>query len=293
MILPPTSRARALALRPRARRVRGAQRREVLAAGVRARAPTRATTGRSASSCGRASALPASSARLAGSRERAARQARARGDPRLALRTGRTACAAAACRSRSCARRRTASISARSSRGCRAAGTRDKTHRTSRRAIYLDDLAAPRARLARRAADGLVLIGRRHLRSNNSWMHNSERLVKGPPRCTLLIHPDDAARARPRRRRARAKVVDRRAARSSCPSRSPTTMMPRRRQPPARLGPRPSRARGSASRARRPAPRSTTHSEELSTRCRATRRFRPPGRGHARVTFTARTPARG
>jgi anaerobic selenocysteine-containing dehydrogenase len=40
---------------------------------------------------------------------------------------------------------------------------------------------------------GLVLIGRRHLRSNNSWMHNSERLVKGPPRCTILIHPDDAA----------------------------------------------------------------------------------------------------
>ncbi|MBA2544527.1 MAG: molybdopterin oxidoreductase family protein, partial [Deltaproteobacteria bacterium] len=39
---------------------------------------------------------------------------------------------------------------------------------------------------------GLVMIGRRHLRSNNSWMHNSERLVKGPARCTLLIHPDDA-----------------------------------------------------------------------------------------------------
>jgi anaerobic selenocysteine-containing dehydrogenase len=43
-------------------------------------------------------------------------------------------------------------------------------------------------------ADGLVLIGRRHLRSNNSWMHNTERLVKGPPRCTLMIHPDDASR---------------------------------------------------------------------------------------------------
>jgi anaerobic selenocysteine-containing dehydrogenase len=38
----------------------------------------------------------------------------------------------------------------------------------------------------------LVLIGRRQLRSNNSWMHNSHRLVKGKPRCTLLIHPDDA-----------------------------------------------------------------------------------------------------
>jgi anaerobic selenocysteine-containing dehydrogenase len=38
----------------------------------------------------------------------------------------------------------------------------------------------------------LLLIGRRDLRSNNSWMHNSQRLVKGPERCTLLMHPDDA-----------------------------------------------------------------------------------------------------
>lgn len=38
----------------------------------------------------------------------------------------------------------------------------------------------------------LQLIGRRLLRSNNSWMHNAYRLVKGPNQCTLLIHPDDA-----------------------------------------------------------------------------------------------------
>lgn len=38
----------------------------------------------------------------------------------------------------------------------------------------------------------LLLIGRRQLRSNNSWMHNSHRLVKGQPQCTLLMHPDDA-----------------------------------------------------------------------------------------------------
>jgi anaerobic selenocysteine-containing dehydrogenase len=38
----------------------------------------------------------------------------------------------------------------------------------------------------------MALIGRRHLRDNNSWMHNSERLIKGRNRCTLLIHPDDA-----------------------------------------------------------------------------------------------------
>lgn len=43
-----------------------------------------------------------------------------------------------------------------------------------------------------RAAAGLQLIGRRHLASNNSWMHNYRRLVKGPERCTLLMHPDDA-----------------------------------------------------------------------------------------------------
>ena len=38
----------------------------------------------------------------------------------------------------------------------------------------------------------LLLIGRRHLRSNNSWLHNSYRMVKGRERCTALIHPDDA-----------------------------------------------------------------------------------------------------
>jgi len=39
----------------------------------------------------------------------------------------------------------------------------------------------------------LVLVGRRHLRSNNSWMHNSTRLVKGPVRCTVLINTVDAS----------------------------------------------------------------------------------------------------
>ncbi len=38
----------------------------------------------------------------------------------------------------------------------------------------------------------LLLIGRRHLHSNNSWMHNVSRMVRGKPRCTLLMHPDDA-----------------------------------------------------------------------------------------------------
>ncbi|SNR28319.1 Anaerobic selenocysteine-containing dehydrogenase [Haloechinothrix alba] len=60
-------------------------------------------------------------------------------------------------------------------------------------AEYLADVARLRERLANASPDGLVLIGRRQLRSNNSWMHNSPRLVKGRPRCTLLMHPDDAA----------------------------------------------------------------------------------------------------
>jgi anaerobic selenocysteine-containing dehydrogenase len=44
-----------------------------------------------------------------------------------------------------------------------------------------------------RVNGNLLLIGRRQLRSNNSWMHNSQRLVKGKSRCTMLMHPTDAA----------------------------------------------------------------------------------------------------
>jgi anaerobic selenocysteine-containing dehydrogenase len=46
---------------------------------------------------------------------------------------------------------------------------------------------------AARAPGSLVLIGRRQLRGNNSWMHNAPSLAKGPARCTLLVHPDDAS----------------------------------------------------------------------------------------------------
>jgi anaerobic selenocysteine-containing dehydrogenase len=48
------------------------------------------------------------------------------------------------------------------------------------------------ASLATSRNGGLVLVGRRDLRSNNSWMHNIEVLVKGRDRCTLQVHPDDA-----------------------------------------------------------------------------------------------------
>lgn len=44
------------------------------------------------------------------------------------------------------------------------------------------------------AAGRVVIVGRRQLRSNNSWMHNVASLAGGSNRCTLLVHPADAAR---------------------------------------------------------------------------------------------------
>ena len=61
-------------------------------------------------------------------------------------------------------------------------------------ALLLADL--PRAlAVLNEPAPALVVIGRRDVRSNNSWMHNLPTLAKGPHRCTALVHPDDAARA--------------------------------------------------------------------------------------------------
>ena len=81
---------------------------------------------------------------------------------------------------------------ARSTRSC----ARRRARSSSRPPYILGDL--PRLRGARSSRDArrLVLVSRRHLRSNNSWMHNVTVLVKGKDRCTLLVHPDDAARAR-------------------------------------------------------------------------------------------------
>ena len=56
------------------------------------------------------------------------------------------------------------------------------------------DVARLLAALGRPASQGFLLVGRRDLRSNNSWMHNVEVLVKGRPRCTAHLHPDDADR---------------------------------------------------------------------------------------------------
>jgi len=57
----------------------------------------------------------------------------------------------------------------------------------------LTDLPRAKAVLdAPKDSEALLLIGRRHVRSNNSWMHNSERLMKGKNRCTVMINPHDA-----------------------------------------------------------------------------------------------------
>jgi anaerobic selenocysteine-containing dehydrogenase len=66
--------------------------------------------------------------------------------------------------------------------------------------VFVKDVERVKTRFLNEAAydsnGHLLLIGRRQLRSNNSWMHNSERLVKenlAKPRCSILMHPEDAA----------------------------------------------------------------------------------------------------
>ncbi|WP_276067598.1 molybdopterin dinucleotide binding domain-containing protein, partial [Mycolicibacterium gadium] len=59
--------------------------------------------------------------------------------------------------------------------------------------LFVDDVPRLRARMDR-ADDSLLLTSRRHLRSNNSWLHNVPALMRGRDRCTLMMHPDDARR---------------------------------------------------------------------------------------------------
>jgi anaerobic selenocysteine-containing dehydrogenase len=61
-------------------------------------------------------------------------------------------------------------------------------------AALLADVGRLRAAADRAMNGGFLLVGRRDLRSNNSWMHNIDVLVKGRERCKLQIHTDDAAR---------------------------------------------------------------------------------------------------
>jgi anaerobic selenocysteine-containing dehydrogenase len=60
--------------------------------------------------------------------------------------------------------------------------------------LIAGDLARAAAALDVTDDGSLLLVGRRHLRSNNSWMHNVNVLVKGKERCTLQVHPSDASR---------------------------------------------------------------------------------------------------
>jgi anaerobic selenocysteine-containing dehydrogenase len=69
--------------------------------------------------------------------------------------------------------------------------TKDRMIHAASEAL-LADCARFAETLSNADESALSLIGRRHVRSNNSWLHNSRRLVKGPDRCTLMIHPDDA-----------------------------------------------------------------------------------------------------
>jgi anaerobic selenocysteine-containing dehydrogenase len=55
----------------------------------------------------------------------------------------------------------------------------------------VEDLPRVAAATASASDEGLLLIGRRHVRSNNSWMHNSHRLVKGKARWQLQMNPED------------------------------------------------------------------------------------------------------
>jgi anaerobic selenocysteine-containing dehydrogenase len=59
--------------------------------------------------------------------------------------------------------------------------------------LLLQDLERATLDLQGPAPD-LVIIGRRDVRTNNSWMHNLPILAKGPFRCTALVHPTDAER---------------------------------------------------------------------------------------------------
>ncbi len=71
---------------------------------------------------------------------------------------------------------------------------RDDLRRLQSRFSLAAAVESPRAADTTATESSFVLIGRRDVRSNNSWMHNSERLMRGGARCRLLMHPRDGAR---------------------------------------------------------------------------------------------------
>ena len=92
------------------------------------------------------------------------------------------------------------------------------------------------ARCRRHRAASCCSSGRRNLRSNNSWMHNINVLVKGRAQCTLQVHPDDAERLG--LVDGEAAMVASRVGRVRGPGRAHRRHPARRGEPPARLGPR-------------------------------------------------------
>ena len=60
--------------------------------------------------------------------------------------------------------------------------------------LITDDLARLQTALEAGPGDELLLIGRRHIRDMNSWLHNLNNYARGKNRCTLLINTDDARR---------------------------------------------------------------------------------------------------
>jgi anaerobic selenocysteine-containing dehydrogenase len=114
-----------------------------------------------------------------------------------------------------------------------------RVHLASR--CMLDAMAELERDLASGSADdGLVLIGRRELRSNNSWMHNVPALVSGRERCTLYVHPDDATRYAVRH--GELAILESRVHRGEVRVEVTDDMRPGVVKPPARLGPRRQRA---------------------------------------------------
>ena len=184
-------------------------------------------------------------------------------------------------RSRSSPRSRTASTWGRSSRACPVCSRRSRARSSSRRPT-----SPATWRGCTSAYHGATRVScssrRRHVRSNNSWMHNVSSLVTGKDRCTLLVHPDDARAAGLVEREARADHLARgqhRRARGGVRRDAPGRGLPA-----ARLGPRQARH---ADRGGVPARRGLQQRDRAG---RAGRRAvgqrdreRDPGRGVARV----------
>ena len=118
----------------------------------------------------------------------------------------------------------TASISARCSPACPTCCAHRRATSSWRRQRCWPTSIGCAASLDRDRDGEVVLVGRRDLRSNNSWMHNVNVLVKGKERCTLQVHPNDAQRSGSST--ARSPGSRRVSASSMCRSRSPTRSGP-------------------------------------------------------------------